>query len=309
MRQIGLEITRRAKGMVSEAMFCEALLGEAPAGLLGLAGRVPIYRGEAFRNEVVFASAFVDVAATKELALETVCICELLLKLTDFHIRLLSKSPLLYEIVARELAKRHPETKSRVIFGLSVGTIDDAIARVIEPDAPSPTRRLNALRALQDAGFRTFGMVCPILPQANPKDYAKQVMKKIRSTQCEHIWAEPVNARTKRQTGSRKEDSFRDTLRALRRAVKEGHPDHRVADRFERVISDKTAWGQYCREIFEAFVEVAPAGKLRWMQYPTTDKDIKWWLGKRRLGALVLGPQASNYAKRLLAKSGWGVLH
>jgi DNA repair photolyase len=301
VRQIALKITRRAGKRAAASRHtgrCEELLGAAEAVRLGLGQRVAIYKGKAFKKQVLFASAFVDVAATKELALETVEICDVLLRLTDFQIRLLSKSPLLYDIVAVELAKRHPEAKARIIFGLSAGTLDDAIARAIEPDAPSPTQRLEALRNLQDAGFRTFGMVCPILPQADPDAYAKQVMKRIRPARCEHIWAEPVNARTKRQTGRQKEDSFQDTLRALRRAVKEGHPDREIADRFEKVISDKAAWGQYCRETFEAFAKVAPPEKLRWMQYPKTDKEIRWWLGQRKRGALVLGPQASNYKRR-----------
>ena len=194
-RQIAIKITRRAgKKAVNgrHAERCEDLLGEVEAVRLGLQSRVAIYRGKAFSQQVLFASAFVDVAATKELALETVEICTVLLQLTDFHIRLLSKSPLLYEIVAVELARRHPEAKARMIFGLSAGTLDDAIARAIEPDAPSPTQRLEALRKLQDAGFRTFGMVCLILSQADPRAYAEQVMERIRPARCEHIWAEPV---------------------------------------------------------------------------------------------------------------------
>jgi DNA repair photolyase len=305
VRQLALQITRRAGKTAANGRHpgrCEDLLGEAVAVRLGLGKRVAIYRGKKFKKQVLFASAFVDVAATKELALETVEICEVILRLTDFKIRLLSKSPLLYSIVALELAKRHPEARARMILGLSVGTLDDAIARAIEPDAPSPAQRLAALRDLQDAGFRTFGMACPILPQADPMTYAKQVVTKIRAQRCEHIWAEPVNARSKRKKGRRQEDSFRDTLRALRRAVKEGHPDRKIADRFENVINDKVAWGQYCREMFEAFAKVAPPRTLRWMQYPTTDKDIEWWLGQRKLGALVLGPHANNYKNRRAAK-------
>ena len=304
-KQLALKITRRAGRTAANGRHpgrCEDLLGEAEAVRLGLGNRVAIYKGKKFKQQIMFASAFVDVAATKALALETMEICEILLRLTDFQIRLLSKSPLLYEIVALELAKRHPEAKARMIFGLSVGTLDNTLARAIEPDAPSPTQRLEALRSLQDAGFRTFGMACPILPQADPKTYAKQVMMKIRAKRCEHIWAEPVNARTKRKTARRQEDSFRDTLRALRRAVKEGHSDHEIADRFAKVINDKAAWGRYCRETFEAFATVAPPETLRWMQYPTTDKDIEWWLGQRNRGALVLGPHANNYKNRRAPK-------
>ena len=132
VRELALKITRRAGITAANGRHpsrCENLLGEAEAVRLGLGKRVAIYKGKKFKAQVMFASAFVDVAATKELALETVEICEVLLRLTAFQIRLLSKSPLLYEIVALELAKRHPEARARMIFGLSAGTLDDAIAR------------------------------------------------------------------------------------------------------------------------------------------------------------------------------------
>jgi DNA repair photolyase len=51
--------------------------------------------------------------------------------------------------------------------GISVTTLDPALARVMEPRAPTPSRRLDALRALSAAGVPTTVMVAPIVPAIN----------------------------------------------------------------------------------------------------------------------------------------------
>src|SRR3979411_805772 len=50
---------------------------------------------------------------------------------------------------------------------LSVTTLDPKLARIMEPRAPTPTRRLEALRQLSDAGVPTMVMVAPIIPAIN----------------------------------------------------------------------------------------------------------------------------------------------
>lgn len=51
-----------------------------------------------------------------------------------------------------------------VLCKLTVTTTDDALAAKIEPHAPSPTRRLDALSRLADAGLFTCILLMPILP-------------------------------------------------------------------------------------------------------------------------------------------------
>ena len=90
-----------------------------------LKDRVPTYKGTEWKGKVIYGSPLVDVAATKELALETVEMCDMILRLTDLDIRLLSKSPLLATIVVKELAERFPDNKNgakaRLILGFSTG--------------------------------------------------------------------------------------------------------------------------------------------------------------------------------------------
>ncbi len=47
---------------------------------------------------------------------------------------------------------------------LSVTTLDRTIARAMEPRAPTPARRLEALRQLSEAGIPTTVMVAPVVP-------------------------------------------------------------------------------------------------------------------------------------------------
>ncbi len=50
---------------------------------------------------------------------------------------------------------------------ISVTTLDAKLARVMEPRAPTPSRRLDALRELAAAGIPTTVMVAPIIPAIN----------------------------------------------------------------------------------------------------------------------------------------------
>ena len=51
--------------------------------------------------------------------------------------------------------------------GMSVTTLDRKLARTMEPRAATPPRRLEAIRALSDAGIPTAVMVAPIIPGLN----------------------------------------------------------------------------------------------------------------------------------------------
>ncbi|MCU0848636.1 MAG: radical SAM protein [Spirochaetes bacterium] len=50
--------------------------------------------------------------------------------------------------------------------GFSIGSADDGIRRLFEPEAPPVTDRVNALKELHDAGIRTYAMIAPVLPGA-----------------------------------------------------------------------------------------------------------------------------------------------
>lgn len=57
--------------------------------------------------------------------------------------------------------------RALVRVAISVTTLDPQLARMMEPRAPTPPRRLAALRALSAAGVPTSVMVAPLIPAIN----------------------------------------------------------------------------------------------------------------------------------------------
>ncbi|SCG80564.1 intein C-terminal splicing region/intein N-terminal splicing region [Micromonospora echinaurantiaca] len=59
---------------------------------------------------------------------------------------------------------------TRVGVSYSVGFVDERLWRAVEPGTPSPRRRLDAVRALTDAGFEVGVLMAPILPGLSDSD-------------------------------------------------------------------------------------------------------------------------------------------
>jgi DNA repair photolyase len=251
-------------------------------------GNVPRFNDPNDRR-VIFASPLVDVAANMDLVKETVEACKVILELTNWHIRLLSKSNLLpkvAELLEDWAYNRKPEgigyiePKDRIIYGVSTGTLNDGLAHAIEIGTPLVSKRIASLHWLQDNGFRTYGMVCPSLPQTDYKKFATDMLNAIRADRCEHVWGEVINARG---------ESFTRTHAAL---VAAGFHDEAAS--FARVSNDPVAWEQYARATFEAEAQCLAGTfgpdklpKLRFLQYVTKESRA-WWLNRVKDGAILL---------------------
>lgn len=229
---------------------------------------------EAFRqkHQVIYASPLVDVAANMELVRETVEICKEILGLTCWDIRLLSKSNLLQKI-AEGLEGGCVETKSRVIYGVSTGTLDDKLAAAFEKGTAKVSKRIESLHWLQDNGFRTFGMICPSLPQRDYHKFALEMANALRPEKLEHCWAEVINVRG---------DSFTNTITALFNA---GFYDEYVL--LAHVSNNKQAWEQYARATFEAQWKYYGGDKFRFLQYVNKSNEAYWKANEAR-GAVLL---------------------
>jgi len=115
-----------------------------------------------------------------------------LVESTGFTIRVLTKNAIVGSDAWIEFFLRH---RDRFVVGLSCGTLDDDWARRVELGTSSPTERLAALRRLQDAGVRTFGMLCPVFPDALDQESLDELVSRTNPNACEDIWAEPFNDR------------------------------------------------------------------------------------------------------------------
>jgi DNA repair photolyase len=264
-------------------------------------GRQPKY-GEPSDQRVVYSSPLVDIAANGDLLLETAYACATILEQTHWHIRLLSKShqlPKLAQVLIEAGRMRGfggEDVRRRVIFGVSTGTVDDAQGQIIEPDCPKVSRRLQSLHQLQDEGFRTFGMLCPSLPQRDYAEFADACFESIRATRCEHVWAEVINPRG---------PAMERTVRALQ----DGGYEWQAAE-LRKCAKDPTLWEDHARQTFLAHVArmsgmnydhpdnfkdtPAPAinaTRLHFLQY-VTKTTAAWWHAQRSNGAVCLGASA-----------------
>jgi DNA repair photolyase len=228
-------------------------------------------------HRVLYSSTLVDVAANMDLLRETAAACNLILENTGWHIRLLSKSSLLPKFVERIPEKYH----HRLIFGFSTGTLDERVCQAIELGTARVSKRIEALHWLQDRGFRTFGMICPSLPQEDYAEFSRTVCEAIRVDRCEHVWAEVINLRG---------ESLAKTYNALCAAGL-----HSEAERLDHVQGSKakTSWEDYARRTFLAHTENVPPEKLRFLQY-VTPASADWWSPMRSHGAVLLGGEAER---------------
>jgi hypothetical protein len=252
-----------------------------------------------FGRRVIYASPLVDVAANMELVRETIDICAVILELTNWDIRLLSKSNLLPKVadglIDSLTGPYGPKcrqdfgelVRARVIFGVSTGTLDDKLATAFEAGTPLVSKRIQSLHWLQDNGFRTFGMICPSLPQAVGRDsvepylnFAREMATAIRADRCEHVWAEVMNVRG---------ESFTRTHAALMAA---GYTEE--AGNLFSAMQQKGEWEDYARATFEAHAGVYArqlgadgTPKLRFLQYVTAASKT-WWKEQEPRGAILL---------------------
>lgn len=123
----------------------------------GRAKRAALERGET----VVIGTATDPYQPAERRYRLTRAMIEVLAPIKGLHVSIITKSPLIArdaDILARIAANAH------VSVHLSLITVDRALARRIEPRAPTPDSRLRALRRLSDAGVEVGINVMPVLP-------------------------------------------------------------------------------------------------------------------------------------------------
>ncbi len=182
---------------------------------------------------------------------------DLVMQRTSFRVRVLTKSAVVGSARWRGYFRSHP---GRFVVGLSTGSLDDAWARRVEAGTSSPSARLRALRRLQDDGVPTFGMLCPVFPDAAHGDALERLLDAVRPEAAEHVWAEPYNDRLNW------------------RAVRDGYDaDSAGYAWFTRVYErgDRAAWSAYATELYARLRDRARRdGWLHKLRYLLYEGDI-----------------------------------
>jgi DNA repair photolyase len=100
---------------------------------------------------------------------------EVLAQMSGFHLWITTKSNLVTRDVPvlREIARRH-----YLRIAMTITTVDAKLARLLEPRAPRPDLRLQAVRMLTDAGLRTVVLCAPVLPLINDQEESLDALAK-----------------------------------------------------------------------------------------------------------------------------------
>lgn len=210
---------------------------------------------------------------------------DLILQRTQFRIRILTKNAVIGTAKWCDYFREHPD---RFVVGLSTGTTDDAWAKKVELFTAVPSRRLQSLRRVQDAGVPTYGMLCPVFPDMLQGDRLEKLIDDIRPELVEHLWAEPYNDR---QNWMKVRDGFlpsSDTYRWMNAAF--GGKD------------DDVQWSAYATELYVRLRNKACREgwlhKLRYLLYEDkiTASDAKEFAGLE--GVLLQSKPAADGKSR-----------
>jgi DNA repair photolyase len=108
---------------------------------------------------------------------------------SDLNVRILTRSPLAvrdFDLMAT--------FGGRLMFGMSIPTLNDQLARIYEPHAPSPSKRRETLRKAKIAGLHVYCAVAPTYPECD-RDDLQATFKALTEIEPMTIFHEPINIR------------------------------------------------------------------------------------------------------------------
>jgi DNA repair photolyase len=103
-----------------------------------------------------------------------------------FPISIITKSPLVLRDI--DLMKRFDHAEVTI----TITTLDEALASVLEPNAPPINERLKALTELTDHGIQTYAFLGPLLPSLEPQE-VPTFMEQIMATGVKTVMVDTLN--------------------------------------------------------------------------------------------------------------------
>ena len=108
---------------------------------------------------------------------------------STLNVRILTRSPL-----ARADFDLFKSFGPRLLFGMSLPTLRNDLAKIYEPKAPAPSQRLAALRAAHEAGLHVYVAVAPTYPECDEADL-RATLRAVAEVEPVTIFHEPINIR------------------------------------------------------------------------------------------------------------------
>ena len=134
-----------------------------------------------------------DITRAKELtqqALEMVRrALELIRDESTLNVRIMTRSPL-----ARQHFDLYRSFGNRLLFGMSLPTLRNDLAKVYEPQAPAPSARLATLLKAREMGLNLYVAMAPTYPECDEADL-RQTLTAIKLLGPLTIFHEPINIR------------------------------------------------------------------------------------------------------------------
>ncbi|MDD2763372.1 MAG: hypothetical protein PHE83_05295 [Opitutaceae bacterium] len=108
---------------------------------------------------------------------------------STLNVRIMTRSPL-----ARQHFDLFKSFGPRLLFGMSLPTLRNDLAKVYEPRAPSPSQRLATLEAAHAAGLNVYVAMAPTYPECDSMDL-RSTLQAIKQVDPLTIFHEPINIR------------------------------------------------------------------------------------------------------------------
>jgi DNA repair photolyase len=158
-----------------------------------------------------------------------------ILKFSSLNVRILTRSPL-----AREDFELMRQFGPRLMFGMSLPTLNNQLSKLYEPHAPAPSQRLATLRAAKAAGLHVYVAMAPTYPECDAADM-NATLRAIRELEPRTVFMEPINIRAE------------NVARIAAHAASLGVPFR------GEVFADSKTWAAYAFEQLDCFESTAIA--------------------------------------------------
>jgi DNA repair photolyase len=136
-----------------------------------------------------------DPARQRELnELRRLLVRQALILIRDYstiNVRILTRSPL-----AREDFELYRTFGHRLLFGMSLPTLRNDLARIYEPNAPAPSQRIATLCAAKAAGLNVYVAIAPTYPETDDTDL-RATLQAVAELNPVTVFHEPINIHAK----------------------------------------------------------------------------------------------------------------
>jgi DNA repair photolyase len=160
---------------------------------------------------------------------------ELILTESDLNVRILTRSPLAKKDF--DLYKKFAD-QNRILFGMSIPTLDDTLRKIYEPGAPAPEKKMETLVEAVAEGIPVYVALAPTLPDEGEKEL-RNILERIKSLKPVTIFHEPINLRA--ENLSRIETQAKSLGRTIRGDVFKSHARWREYAFHQCALVDKIA--------------------------------------------------------------------